>query len=471
MAPSNSNRRNHGDNNDANPFRRQFIHAMETQWAWLEAHYNIHDIFSNDGAQLILWQSALRSHGDFPIGVFTMSLATACSNGARTRAFGDGTTPLFMWALNSNYPQSRKSELTKMLSQGGDALNACIKKHLHRLWVRARNAERNAADDINAYEIPPAPVLRSVEIPNTTAEELFHRLSPDWKMLLNAKQSKCIVWKLLPYWMKNLAIVYCGRLINDDEFYNKANEFKMLTLDKTKLMEISEHQSSLNLFVTTGTVKRATKSSGEFGVATGSIGVTAGGGSNLHPCMSVPLQSKDLGQHICAGLDRFTRVTQRPVQPHSPLPNDLVLPIRTPRFRWFALPPVALTALKLEWLTDPAIRDRADLEPGHFDLTDIDDPPTAEAIRYDPSVLGLSIELGDKVQTAVAISSDPEPLVYLRVSSRRLVDSLPEEYTIARFVQRIHAYFADLPNWEVPWTTEARDILEVLAVVENVRCH
>ena len=66
--------------------------------------------------------------------------------------------------------------------------------------------------------------------------------------------------------------------------------------------------------------------------------VTAGGMSNLHPSMSVPFQSKDVGQHVCAALDRFTVVTARPVQPHSPLPTSLALPSEDSRWAWLPVP-------------------------------------------------------------------------------------------------------------------------------------
>ena len=108
--------------------------------------------------------------------------------------------------------------------------------------------------------------------------------------------------------------MYFGSLVNDDEFYNKANELNLMTGDPRKLMEVNEHQSTFNLFVGSGQVKRTTKTMGSYGMTTTQT-VTAGGMSNMHPSMSVPFQAKDFGQHVCAALDRFTAVTGRPVQP------------------------------------------------------------------------------------------------------------------------------------------------------------
>lgn len=85
---------------------------------------------------------------------------------------------------------------------------------------------------------------------------------------------------------------------------------------------------------------------GSLGMSTSST-VTAGGMSNMHPSLSVPLQAKDVGQHVCAALDRFTLVTQRPVQPHADLPASLILPEGTRRWRWLRITTEMATALGL----------------------------------------------------------------------------------------------------------------------------
>lgn len=80
------------------------------------------------GASCPLAERHARAHGELPIGSALLALGAASSNGATTMLFGAMPTPLTLWVLNSNYPQTRKSELTKLLSEGGAVLNGLIRE-------------------------------------------------------------------------------------------------------------------------------------------------------------------------------------------------------------------------------------------------------------------------------------------------------------------------------------------------------
>lgn len=86
----------------------------------MDAHYCPERLWGDEGEQLLLWHSALRCHGDLPVGCAFLALAAAASNGACTYIFGDSPTPLFIWVINTNYPQTRKSELCKLLTEGAE---------------------------------------------------------------------------------------------------------------------------------------------------------------------------------------------------------------------------------------------------------------------------------------------------------------------------------------------------------------
>ena len=181
----------------------------------MDSHYDAQELWGAGGEQLVLWHSALRCHRDFPLGCGFLALAAACSNGACCQAFGESPSPLFVWVINSNFPQTRKSELCKLLSSGGAELGRLLREHFLAKWLSARDdavARREAGAD-EAEE----PTLQSVEIPNATAVELFHRLSADWGMVRNFDASMLKGFKVLArndrLWM--------SMLINDDEFYNK----------------------------------------------------------------------------------------------------------------------------------------------------------------------------------------------------------------------------------------------------------
>jgi hypothetical protein len=76
--------------------------------------------------------------------------------------------------------------------------------------------------------------------------------------------------------------------------------------------------------------------------------VNLGGGSNLHPSLSVPLCAKQVGQHNTAMVDRLDMTTDRVVQPHEPLPAELELPPGVPRWRWLLVDGALAEALNLE---------------------------------------------------------------------------------------------------------------------------
>lgn len=96
-------------------------------WSWEEQEYDSLALWGPQGEQHVLWQAALRSHGELPVGCAMLALAAGASNGAMTQLFGDSATPLFFWCLNTNYPQTRKSELTKLLAEGSAVVNALVR--------------------------------------------------------------------------------------------------------------------------------------------------------------------------------------------------------------------------------------------------------------------------------------------------------------------------------------------------------
>lgn len=79
--------------------------------------------------------------------------------------------------------------ITSGQSSGGHCIAPPLRQ-VRKEWaaaVEAEAARRHAAD---WEEEPSLPAVQSVEIPNSTAEELFHRLSADWKMVTNADKAR-----------------------------------------------------------------------------------------------------------------------------------------------------------------------------------------------------------------------------------------------------------------------------------------
>ena len=343
---------------DTRPYSEQYVATMKRVWAWLDANYNASLIWGDSGNQLVSWHAAMRCHGHLPIACAFLALASAASNGALTFLFGDDLTPLFVWFLNNNYPQTRKTEITKVLSQGAAELDRLIKENFMERWRQRRAAINGQRERAGLPPLTvPEPVIHTIEIPNMTPSEMFVRLAGDWMMVSNAVECLAEEWKLTEG-----GRLHFSNLVNDDEFYQKATDFRLITGDAKKLTEVCEHQSTLNRLVTMGDVKRATKSAGSSGM-TSTAKVSLGGVSNIHPALACPLQRHDVGQHVVACIERFAMVTQHPVQPHEPLPDSLQLPDEVARGTWIRLLPRVVNELNLaDVLANPSALEKLESE-------------------------------------------------------------------------------------------------------------
>ena len=204
----------------AQPYTEQHVPAMKRAWQWLQANYKAEEIWGSSGAEMLAWYAAVHAHGDLPIACAFLALASAASNGALTHLFGDGLTPLFVWFLNNNYPQTRKTEITKIMARGAAALDSLIKEHFLGKWRAQRDAINAAQADRGFPALdPPTPVIETIEIANMTPTEMCVRLAGDWPMVTNAQDSCSDEWGL----SKNGRIFFSS-LVNDDEFYQKATD-------------------------------------------------------------------------------------------------------------------------------------------------------------------------------------------------------------------------------------------------------
>ena len=82
--------------------------------------------------------------------------------------------PLFFWGINTNYPQTRKSELRKLLSEGGTELDRLIQQNLLARWRQAK---------LDAAERRMAAMRRQKSRPSIRSRFPIRQLrssSPDW---------------------------------------------------------------------------------------------------------------------------------------------------------------------------------------------------------------------------------------------------------------------------------------------------
>ena len=119
-----------------------------------------------------------------------LALVAGCTNGALTQLYGDSPTPLSYWNLNTNYAQTRKSEINKMMSTGIKILDSLIEHEFLEKWQDAVTLAEMEADDAGReWKTPERPIVQSIEIPSCTPEDFLYRVSSDWPQVSNAKDT------------------------------------------------------------------------------------------------------------------------------------------------------------------------------------------------------------------------------------------------------------------------------------------
>ena len=103
------------------------------------------------------------------------------TNGARVKAFPSGSSQLNVIAVLVNYPQTRKSQMTKLAKEIGVSLDSHVLKVLKEAVQAHRTSqERPAHEDAPEIDgvIPNVRSARSA-LCSFTPEELFQRCSGD----------------------------------------------------------------------------------------------------------------------------------------------------------------------------------------------------------------------------------------------------------------------------------------------------
>ena len=237
---------------------------------------------------------------------------------------------------------------------------------------------------------------------------------------------------------------------------------RLISADPKKLLDVCDFQSTLNLLVTTGEVKRATKTSGQFGMS-GSKKVGLGGMSNIHPALACPLMRHEVGQHVVACLERFDIVTQRPIQPHDPLPARLRLPDSLQRHRWIHIPTMLKERLGLGYI----LRGASTLEP-----LEPEDVPCPFVPRNPVPGAELGPDLDSHYKAVLKDQTSQimcfyQGEAYLCVANRRLRSQIPVKYQVKSFVNKVAKHFTG-SNSELKWNEEAQNMFDAVCMAENV---
>eukprot|EP00973_Karenia_brevis_P045928 6360108-Karenia_brevis.AAC.1 len=186
-------------------------------------------------------------------------------------------SPLSILAILVGYPQTRKSQMTRLAQEIGSYLDQHL-RDLAIVQLQALNVER-----------PEKVELHSAVISSFTAAAMFERCSGDFMHIKSAED-----WGVAEP-------IYFGRMANSDEIYAAFQEFGLVQDERKRSGQsgsgaVNPHAGALNRYLQFGECGRATKGSGTFGG--GQIRPTSFGGlGNIHPEVAIPVLQGQLGNH------------------------------------------------------------------------------------------------------------------------------------------------------------------------------
>ncbi|CAK0904467.1 unnamed protein product [Prorocentrum cordatum] len=229
------------------------------------------------------------------------------TNGANVKTFPGSPTQLDVVAVLTNFPETRKSQMTKLAKEIGDCLGAKILAKL----------EANVAEELGARN---RPVDVAQCLASLTPAKFFEKMSGDAQQLDNAEDVG------LPSLRGG---VHLGRLANADEVYAPFAAFGLIRDDSHRssanAQAVNEHAGTLNRLLQWVECPRATKSSGSHGGGL-TPAVSLAWLGNIHLEIAAPMDRGALGSRAGATKERVFLYTGRPEPPRSALPDAYELP-------------------------------------------------------------------------------------------------------------------------------------------------
>ena len=444
---------------------RQYLPVFKHMWDEIDRLFDPAFIFTNGGHAFIQTYAIKSAHPELPWGVHFLATLAALSNGATTKIFPSSNSPLFLFHLNVNYAQTRKSSITGNADVIGDMLD---KKNAERIKHKFDELLRKEREDLpeggRAPQRHARPAVVSSLLHSATPEAFFLRCSGDFQQISNAQDVDFEELERRHHY---------GVLVNLDEAYDLLLSFGLLSDgDKPakQASKVNPHQSSFNKLIQYGQASRATKSCGAYGLGVTSL-VTVGCDGNMHPSMYIPMEKGESGSHHAACKERFVVSTRRPVQPHEPLPSDYLMQPGEKRALWIPLP---LPVAEVFGLADGMLPDIAkDLWPRVRSDGDDPDPQDLDEHEQDcdfvPNASGYHVTLADGVSTQLRFRRDADEKSGYEaewlISNRDF--AVPPAHSLQRAVTRIVDYFAN-PHQVIDFTPKAKKLMKSYQASFNV---
>ncbi len=268
--------------------------------------------------QAVLWLSAIYCHGELPIGGSLLAIASAASNGARTACVGDATTNLSVWIFNLNHRHTRKSVLLELLVHATEVLDCLL--------------ANCAVDACSCSGMAPST--------SDTREELPEKL-PSLSVGLWARSPEDVMLRLHPLHPAAAASDTPTDADPDNAPDSHPRFHGMLVVEEPQteapiLLQLQDcEEPSLPRRMSNDGLTFTEKAAAAHLRGCGST--TIGAVTNVHAAYAPALADDLLYRQYFPGCECIV-VTQAPVQPLDPLPDQLQLPIGLARWRWMQCP-------------------------------------------------------------------------------------------------------------------------------------
>ena len=306
----------------------KYTDEMEAAFTKVDELFDPEYVLGKLGAQFVYSHAIRSSNHAFNVAVTILAGLAPLTNGASVHIFPGHASPLNIVAVLVGYPQTRKSQMTKLLKTMGEALDEHILGVARSLCEQSQEeGEGNGMQDD-----PNKLVMTTAVLQSFTPEVLFERCSGDFVHVSNSDD------------FSNRALqepLQLGRMANIDEAYAVFNEFGLLQDDKgrrstSQASAVNIHAGTLNRFLQFGECARATRTAGNYGG--GAVPATSFAlGADMHPEAAIPMERCEIGNHTGRTKERFVFYAARRVQPHEAIPTAYVMPAGVDRWSWVEL--------------------------------------------------------------------------------------------------------------------------------------
>lgn len=465
--------------------RKQYRKEFRDAWHAVEELFDPELVFGKKGYQFVLTHAIRTSNHPFVVGMTLLGSMCPLMNGAAVRIFPGSVSPLNVLCILINYPQTRKSQHTKIIKIIGDALDKHVLDEAEAAVKRLLDEDEDSGADgrhpdendnepsARADAAPERPSKRprlqvaSSTISCFTPEAFFERFSGDYPQIQNAAD---VGAEMLS------GSLHFGRMANPDEAYAQFSAFGFTHDDSRRggaagALAVNQHAGAVNRLLQYGECSKTTRSRGSFG--TGSTPpVSSAFMGNMHPEVWVPMDRGEIGNHVGATKERILAYTAEPVQPHSPLPSEYDVPSGHNRWTWAELDEDMAELCGLsDLLADPVAAgiaaDQGILEHVSAEEIDNDSVEEDETLVCVPDANGYKFTLPDGVESRLRYTYRGDvPVAEFRVGNRDI--PLPEGHDLAEASQRVLHFFRK-SHAEIDFDDFARKLLATVKTHSAVK--